>query len=235
MNFEQQLVNSIITASAAIQEYNQKNGYTDPAAVPDLKPIVAKPSNTKGWSFSDNTPSPANSLTSSVSSIIGKKIHAFEFDHDTAQNIQGMCTEYETYAEIFISKGLNFCWQRFIYAKELCHLLLNHSDPECRTTSQDEVQKTLDKLILGSSPDNKIQATELTAYIAATELLFPNHIVQATMDIPVEELSKLIRCPKQVIALRRHSEDMKKWFDQAYANPSYQNALIHERIKRASK
>lgn len=235
MDFDQTIINSIITASAANQEYKQRNGFTNSIKPNELFPIVTNPSQSKGWGFSSSLPKPSSSLTQAVSSLIGKEIKVFQFDADTAPNIDGMCTEYETYAEIFLNKGLNFCWQRFIYAKEMSHLLLNKNDDEFRSIETVDVHNNIDKLILGIEPQTKVEASELTAYIGATELLFPRHIYEATRSMTNTEIAKKIRCPVRVIEFRRDTKSVIDWFERAYNDPRMANSIINERVKRANR
>jgi|GEM_PF-3304127 len=88
--------------------------------------------------------------------------------------VRGWVERFAENANIYVQEGQSEEWQRFVIAKELCHLLVDKSEAEMST----DVVSTLTGLVAFDSFDlfsetSPIRVSEKVAEIGALELIYP--------------------------------------------------------------
>lgn len=214
---------------AASKIYFQQNQIKSPV----LFPVPITCNLTSGWAFSATKPK--SSLLDAIESLIGKDIIIHEFDHKGAENIDGMLVEEDGKAIIFVNKALNFCWRRFIVAKELTHLLLNNDAPECRATSADQVKSVIRDFFIENYFESKdgYKKSEHEAFIMAIELLFPRDYVDIAQEMDPKDIAAKVKIPVRAIEARL-IPFITGHFGEIYNSQWYENADLYERVARAN-
>jgi Zn-dependent peptidase ImmA (M78 family) len=216
---------AVFTSIAVIETYFQSNQCNSSIFHPIA--ITAKKRST-GWAFSSEKP--RMGLVDIVQHKVGKQIFIKEFDGDDAPAIQGVCVEQEKSATIYVKKNLNFCWRRFIVAKELSHLLMNTVDNELRCTDLEKVKEILSYLV--TTPENNAQLSESVAYLGAMELLIPKQYLDKGL-FTSPEVADNIKCPKQIIELRETGR-LQSTFNSLYSDTRLEMAGIIDKLNRAN-
>ena len=122
----------------------------------------------------DSIPLPNDNLQYAIEQIYGISIEVrlIPFDSDL---LRGSIERYSDKSIIYIDRELNSAWTRYVFAKEVCHHLLD--DDEFHTLDPVGIVETI---VLDESPFNEtngfahadVQSEFLTKF-AAIELLFP--------------------------------------------------------------
>ncbi len=214
---------SISASVSCIKSYFKEND-VDTSALTFLRPIaITAQNNPNGWAAKEDR----TCLLDIISKKINKSIRIMEFDNDTAPDINGFVIEKEKSADIYVKKnsentyvaGFNFCYRRFVVAKELNHLLMNAADNSLRTI--DNINSFIDLvsfLTTDLPPKNDSQESEHIAYFGAMELLIPRQYFETnwfkSQDYN-QTVAVQLRCPTQVIELRKNKE-IKKNFLKVY-------------------
>jgi Zn-dependent peptidase ImmA (M78 family) len=107
--------------------------------------------------------------------VLGKTIHLKKLDIDKEDtSTWGACFAYDTHYDVCTVDGLNYCWTRFIYCKEVFHAILDRD--EYRNVSLcahiDEAVSVFPDPEYSAKPSTAVMAEKL-AEIAAMEFLFP--------------------------------------------------------------
>lgn len=218
---------ALFSSIAISDDYFQRNQLL----ISDFRPVaITTEKKISGWS------SAVEQLTTGILNVayyrVDKKVFVKVFDHDLAPSIQGFCIECEKTATIYVNSHLNFCWKRFIVAKELSHLLMNKVDGELRNCDMLEVKNLLSVLVSGSPVKNNSQASEYMAYLGAMELLIPKQYVKSKLlELPIESVSEKIKCPIPVIEYRVNNS---KIFDDIYKDPNSELAMIRAKFYSSS-
>lgn len=230
MQLTRDSIASLLSCVACIQQFHQVN-----KNYPLNKPVAIKKTSThvQGWAAGLQV---NQTLHTVVQSIVGKEIDIVEFDDTTAPAVDGMCLEFSDKAIIFVNKSLNFCWRRFIVAKELAHLLMNHQNGSLRSTNRDAVLQTIDDLIKKKISPVASLATiaEIDAYAGAVEMLFAKDVVEHFTGSDAKHIADAIKVPANIINVRTTDENTMDMHQQVYDDSRYTNAILHERAKRAN-
>jgi hypothetical protein len=130
---------------------------------------------------------------------------------------RGLTLAYHDSYKIWMLKGLNPCWSRFVLCKELFHVLIDAGDKEKIFSNKDigsHIEKYLETNHFEKTPNN-IQA-ELLAEIAAIEFMFPyaHRVKQA--NIPSADTAETYKIPKSLVEkyCSLKSLEFLKLFDQ---------------------
>lgn len=232
MQLSRDSVTSLLSCVACVQQYRQINkGY------PLNKPVAIKKTSThvQGWAVGLTL---TTTLHDVVESITGKQIDIVEFDEDIAPAIEGMCVESNERSIIFVKRSLNYCWRRFTVAKELAHLLMNHANGSLRSTGKADVLSTIHSLIMKQISSSSSPATiaEVDAYAGAVEMLYPKDTVDycASKTFSSREIAELVKVPNMIIDIRNDDVETRAMHQQVYDDSRYNNAILHERVKRAN-
>lgn len=212
---------SISASSACITSYFTKNN-VDSSALSFLRPIaITAQRNPSGWMAKRDRVS----LLNIISRKINKTIRIVEFGNDNmAPDVNGFVVEKESSADIYVKKnsegtyfqGLNFCYRRFIVAKELNHLLMN-KDVNLQTVKY--VAEFIDLVSFLTSdaiPKDNGQKSEYIAYYGAMELLIPKQYFDSDWFKSQNDnhnIALQLRCPAQVIEIRKDKENQKKFLE----------------------
>ena len=214
---------SISASACCIKSYFEENN-VDTSALTFLRAIaITAENNPTGWIAKENR----TCLLDIISQKIGKSIRIVEFDNDIAPDVNGFVVEKQYSADIYIKKqsentyvkGLNFCYRRFVTAKELNHLLMNESDHNLQTIV-DKVSfiDLVSFLTLDSRPKDDSQKSENIAYYGAMELLIPKQYFESDWFKSQDNnhnIALQLRCPTQVIELRK-GKRMQDEFAEIY-------------------
>ena len=123
-----------------------------------------------------NEPLTARSVTGLhrvIEQMTATSIEVFEVDADGDQEVQGMCILLpDQKAQIAIVTGLNRCWNRFVWTKELFHVALERD--EYRSINlYDHVEEITTVFPADDATPSPPVAAEYLAEVGALELLFP--------------------------------------------------------------
>jgi len=102
---------------------------------------------------------------------------------------------------IAISENLNNCWMRYVFAKEMCHALIDLSTPNYRST---DVEKQLDDLLFNGFSIAQDLSSESAAAFLASELMCPyhyNHIL--TSPVSSYEVASEFGMPERIVDVMR--------------------------------
>lgn len=232
--FTEVIEDSLFVSAAAVQSYFQTNRVDDFSSIYPV--AITNHKQASGW---DNFKI-KEGLLSIVSKKIGKTIRVTLFNESDAPEVNGFCCEKEKSADIYVNGGLNFCFRRFIVAKELNHLLMNKKDNSFRITpSTKNVINLISFLTMDQKGLNidtsKAELSENAAYFGALELLVPKQYVDSDyfkMMNDVDTAQKL-RSPVQVIELRKGVLD--KTFQDVYDSIDFDNCHMLDTVQRARK
>ena len=220
----------VFSSISVVEDYFSKNNL-QPSSFYPIAITTTKQST--GWAHSHASTPLKTGLLEIVSSKVNKPIFIKEFDKDDAPSIQGCCLEKENSATIYVSKNLNFCWRRFIVAKELSHLLINKVDNELRNSDMDDVLELMSFLVTqGSEAKNNIQLSEYIAYLGAIEMLMPKMFIDNGL-FESSNIVERIKCPKQMFEARQISP-LKEIFTNVYSDPMSEMAGIIDKLNRAN-
>jgi Zn-dependent peptidase ImmA (M78 family) len=231
MQLSRDSIASLLSCVACVQQYRQRN-----KDYPIGKPIAIKKTSThvQGWAAGSTE---LTTLHTIVESLIQKPVDIVEFDKATAPAVDGMCIELKDKALIFVNKDLNYCWRRFVAAKELAHLVMNHVNDGLRATSKESVSNTISELIKRQVSPSSSAATiaEVDAYAGAVEMLYPRDSVDLFQRPGMHNklIAEEVKIPSNIIAIRNDDKDTISMHQQVYDDSRYDNAIIFERIKRA--
>lgn len=131
-------------------------------------------------------------------------------------NIKGCLLRYTDKAIIYTSDNLNTCWERFVYCKELCHLVLDDESWFTKDPSQLVEDLISDRIFSdddGPSPD---VLSENMTIIGAIEILFPFSIrgqfrdMQEQKEKTAYEMATILRIPQTYleVALSRRVREI---------------------------
>lgn len=147
-------------------------------------------------------------------STSGKVVHAY-------------VKNYPHHAHIFVVESQNYCWRRFLVAKELCHLLL--SDDKNSTSNVEEVEDLIGQLINGKfdSDPNPALLVENAAYIGAVELLLPQDIEPIADELFASgkdslEVAISLKVPRRIVEFRYQGQG-REVFHAIYKEHSFNN------------
>jgi len=187
-------------------------------------PITLDPSVQSGWA---QAPRPSGCIKA-ASLLLDKPISVYDFPPLGTENpLAAFVNNYVDRSEIYVSSTQNYCWRRFLVAKELAHLLI--CDSSNRTPiAPGEIASLLSDLINNVCPgDNRILQAESYAYFAAIEILLPQeHAVDAaamlTRGSSVLELAQKYRIPRKAMELRLTDAQAVDLFNEIYESYSFQ-------------
>lgn len=95
-----------------------------------------------------------------------------------ASAIIGTIEVYANHADIFYDRDQNFCWRRFIVTKELCHLLFAPESNDHLTSTPEEVEMLLDKILAGIDgidfEKDHAASCDQSTILMALEILLPH-------------------------------------------------------------
>ncbi|MHB1117733.1 ImmA/IrrE family metallo-endopeptidase [Sideroxydans sp.] len=225
-------VTSALSCVASNQEFRQRNS-NYPLSSP--VPIRSIKANKPGWAQGLNI---LATLLDAVQSIISKPVEIELFDDTTAPNIDGMCSEFEDKAIVFVNKKHNYCWARFFVAKELAHLLMNHKLDMLRTVDAEIIVNTITGLLNPHDlrDDSIYLQSEFEAYMGAVEMLLSKDSLDKFSGVanPDEHISQAMKIPKRIVAMRI-TDKVSAMHDQIYAHPLFDVAIVRERVNRAGR
>ena len=168
--------------------------------------------------------SSTKTLLDALNGLRIKPVEVFLFDTSLAPDIDGYFEEQEDKVTIFINSSLNFCWRRFIIAKEITHLLMNHLDPKLRVSTYQEISNQITHRSIDFTPLNTAVASENWAYYGAVEMLLPTVLMidnkeecRATADIA--------RCPLSIVEFRLKQEN-QAFYKELYQSQNRKDALL---------
>lgn len=216
---------AIFSSLAITDDYFQKNKLSEK----DFHPIaITSEKKISGWS------SAVEKLTVGTLKIatlkVKKPIFLKTFDNDTAPSIQGVCVERENSATIYVNGKLNFCWRRFIAAKELSHLLMNKVDGDLRINELPKVLELFSFLVSRSPVETNAQLSEYMAYLGAMELLIPKaYVLNGLLEQDSKKIAEQIKCPVQVIEYRKDNHHI---FDTIYDDSRSKYASIISKLNQ---
>lgn len=152
--------------------------------------------------------------------------------HFPAQHIVALIKTYKAemgvyagtgdYARIQYSSDLNFCWTRFVIAKEMCHCLIDEGEDE-RITSSNKLMKLGESLVSDDTatlPEFPPYITERNAEFLAVETLFPlelrkSHVAEYNAgQITTYQLALRYRIPEYytgVAMMPNYMEAVQEW------------------------
>lgn len=189
-------------------------------------PIAIHADPRKGWYGAER---PQGCLTA-AERLLNKKIEVLAAPPLGNENPIAACVlDYGDKAEVYVSTAQNYCWQRFLVAKELAHLLICDDSNRTPITSED-VATLLSELINNVIPDkNPILQVESLAYIAAIEILLPMEHAEAASRRLAEgesilDVAKAYRLPKKVMEFRLSDPRVRLMFESAYQSHGFQHA-----------
>ncbi len=124
----------------------------------------------------------------------------------------------KTHADIHVLESLNYCWQRFVVCKEMCHAFLDYDNVKVNTTVR--LERLVDQLLLPEEARKSVSvipeySSENWAMIAAIELLCPideRRIViqkRRTQTISIHAIAMDFRIPTAFV---------EQTFDERYIN-----------------
>lgn len=210
------LANVVLHARKLILSYKQIN-----RGLPC--PIALNPGVRKGWTGDPERTGCINA----AERLLGKRIEIFNFPPMGVENpIAALVHNYEDRAEIYISSAQNYCWQRFLAAKELAHLLICEKANQTPITPG-EISSLLSDLINNVFPgENRILQAESYAYYAAIEILLPmEHALDAAQRLnagdSILELAKKYRMPRKAMELRLTDPTAIALFNAVYESHAF--------------
>lgn len=117
--------------------------------------------------------------------------------------VLGYCLLTPTQARIYVDPNQNYCWRRFIQAKELFHVVLDLERFRIANLSQ-QVSDIQAEFPSGNSQHKPNMSSEALAEIAAMEFLFPfkcrEKEIQASEPIPnILEIAKKYKVPQYLV------------------------------------
>lgn len=194
---------AICCSQALLQDYFQKNKIQSDKTFNPIEITNVKTSS--GWS-QNSTKLGLQRLAELLSS---KTITIKEFDNELAPHIQGTLIEKEKSAVIYVNRDLNFCWRRFIVAKELNHLLMNRTKPSLREEDLDTIKELLSNLLTPTeAPSTYPETSEYMAYLGAIELLLPKQFIDnKILSLTDKDLAEKLKIPIRVANVRRSFDD----------------------------
>lgn len=108
-----------------------------------------------------------------IEQMSGSSIDVYEVDVDGDREVLGMCLLLpDQQAEIAIAAGLNRCWGRFVWAKELFHVALERDEYRSTNLFAHIQEYTATFPVDNAKPSLPVTA-EFLAEVGALELLFP--------------------------------------------------------------
>lgn len=201
------LKDAVITAQNLVQTFFSKNTHLQHTSILPI-PITTE-KNASGWG--GNSTAQTFGLKVLAEGLCSKIILIKEFDEELAPGIQGFLVEKDSCATIYVSRSLNFCWRRFIVAKELSHLLMNKINPSLRLQNvQDcnEIKALLSVLLTHSEKANtSAEISEYMAYLGALELLMPKQYMDQIIQSTDQKIADKLRIPIQASDLRKSKND----------------------------
>lgn len=184
------------------------------------RPIALEPNPRKGW-YGAARPT---GCIAAASQLLGKPITVKTFPSLGNDNpIAALVFNYSDRAEILVSSMQNYCWSRFLVAKELAHLLTCNTVNATPITTN-EVTELLSDLINNVSPgDNHVLQAETLAYYAAIEILLPmEHAEAAAISLSqgqsILELASTYRIPRKVMEFRLEQPQAIELFSSVYSS-----------------
>lgn len=222
------LEDTILCSMASIQSYKQQNKLDFSSNIHPI-PITNK-KKTASWLSYDSSLGLLDVIKFKLKT---NDIRIMEFNASIAPEVTGVCIEQKNTSIIYVKNSLNFCYKRFIVAKELSHLLINDSHPKYRITPTKQDFKDLLDSVLLNNAKTKPQESEINAYYGAMELLIPKDYAQSSFfqDNDSTTIAEKIKCPTQVIELRKKPEIINI-FNKLYQQPSTEYAQIIDTINR---
>lgn len=204
---------SISASFSCIASYFKKNNSNATPELTFLRPIaITAQNNPSGWAAREDR----TSLLDIIEQKINKSICIKYFDDNMAPDVNGFVVEKEKSADIYVKKSLNFCYRRFIAAKELNHLLMNKNGNLKTVEYVTEFIELVSFLMLDSTPKDDGQASENIAYYGAMELLIPKQYFESDWfksNNSNHDISVQLRCPTQIIEIRKDKEIQKKFLE----------------------
>jgi Zn-dependent peptidase ImmA (M78 family) len=104
--------------------------------------------------------------------------------------------------DIYYDLNRNFCWKRFVCAKELCHLLYHVEDDLHLTSSVEAIDSLMSQILAGVIADQPA-TSEQAAIVMAIEVLLPYSERKSVNGMiskgGVMEIAKHYRLPAQMV------------------------------------
>lgn len=135
---------------------------------------------------------------------------------------------YEDHVEIMVKRGKRYCWQRFLVAKELCHLLIGNAQ-NITPLNFEDVSRLISDLLNDHITDIKPDVVaEYLAYIAAIELLFPSEFIQdadrmLNSGASIMDVAERYKVPRMALEYRLQRKDIRELYDEIYSSPEYKH------------
>lgn len=167
----------------------------------------------------DNPVADVKNVALCIQNMYGHTISKFIVPHST-KHVDSFLLRYQRHADILISSSLSPIDQRFAEAKELCHILLDeHEDwsPKGVNTIATLIQDgELEISTGGEHTPGKFCKWENLALIAATELLYPFHALEAdrqdlaNKNTNFEKISDKRQIPVRCVKLVHNEHNYKE-------------------------
>ncbi len=204
---------SISASFSCITSYFEKNNSDATPELTFLRPIaITAQNNPSGWAAKEDR----TSLLDIIEQKINKSIRIKYFDNNMAPDVNGFVVEKRKSADIYVNKNLNYCYSRFIVAKELNHLLMNENGDLKTVECVAEFIELVSFLMLDSTPKDDGQASENIAYYGAMELLIPKQYFESDWfksNNSNHDIALQLRCPTQIIEIRKDKEIQNKFLE----------------------
>lgn len=144
-----------------------------------------------------------------------------------SSSVDAFLLSHDEINRIFVSNTRNYCWQRFLVAKELMHIVMQVPGNITQITSQ-SVERLISCILNAAPVRSQELLAEYVAYIAAIELLFPKDFVETAAAMVAEgrqlhDVALRFKVPRVAIEFRLR-EDIKSLFDELYQSSKYKNA-----------
>jgi len=227
---------AIFTAKAIVEGYFSANpSLVKKATKKTYHPVALtakkKPS---GWA-SDFL---IRGLVNCAQTRLSKDITIEMAEHEDMPALHGFMDEdSESRVRIYVRNDLNFCWRRFVVAKELSHLLMNcYLGDSVREARLEETERLFDMLLEGAPPDenNLPFISEYAALIGAVEMLIPKRYVEGGLleNSDILSIAEQLKVPRKWVEMRSHPEFLAI-IQPIYEKELYQMAPIHDHLYRS--
>lgn len=173
-------------------------------------------------------------LLRSAESLVGLAVKAVAFSRPAGSEgtIAAMIARDATNAKIFVSDGHNFCWSRFLVAKELCHLIQGAFDDKTMSSEPQEIIDLLSDLLSpesGALRQAKLFTLENAAYFGAIELLLPMEFQEEIMKLisngcDLLRIAHMYKVPELIVEFRCRNPHTINLFNAVYEEHSYIHA-----------
>lgn len=217
------ILSALISSRRLFLQYKQSNNN---ALTPYIK---LHSSNASGWSIDVQT----TGLQDVASSMLQKKILINEFPPlgdvggGYSSPIDAFILPYTSHAEILVNRSKNYCWKRFLVAKELCHLMMQIPS-NCTSLVASDIENLISEILNSAPISSPALQAEYVAYIAAIELLFPSEFIasaQKTLNSggQVLDVAMAYKIPRVIVEFRLQNKNIVELFNTVYAETKFKH------------